>query len=202
MRGAAAALAALALLAACQAAPPAPPARQALFVVLPDADGSVGAVTVSDGRQSLVLDRAYGASEARAGALAPVPMDAAQVHTVFGAAVAARPILPRRFRLYFQRGGEQLTEESEAAYRAVFEDVGRRPVYEIEVIGHTDTTGRADRNQALSAQRAQAIRDRLVRDGVQSAAITTAGRGQIDPAVRTADNVDEPMNRRVEITVR
>jgi outer membrane protein OmpA-like peptidoglycan-associated protein len=37
---------------------------------------------------------------------------------------------------------------------------------------------------------------------VAAGAIAVAGRGQLDLAVKTADQVGEPRNRRVEITVR
>lgn len=186
-------------LAACQQTPP---PRQALFVVLPGADGHIGAITVNDGRGEVLLDSAYAASEIRGGTVARVQTSESEVARAFGPALAARPILPAHFRLYFESGGNRLTADSEAVYRSVFDDIKRRPVYEVEVIGHTDTTGVAARNQSLSQQRAAAIRDRLVRDGVTVDAIITAGRGELDLAVPTARNVDEPRNRRVEITVR
>ena len=192
-------LGALLALATCQQTP-AP--RQALFVVLPGDDGHIGAITVNDGKREILLDRPYAASESRGGVTAPVQTSEVEVRQVFGAALAARPILPVHFRLYFQTGSDRLTPESDAAYRAVFDDIRRRPVYQVEVVGHTDTTGVAARNQDLSQQRAASMRDRLVRDGIAAGAITTAGRGELDQAVPTARGVDEPRNRRVEVTVR
>lgn len=84
----------------------------------------------------------------------------------------------------------------------MFEDIKRRPVYQVEVIGYTDTTGTQELNQRLSLQRAQAVRDLLAKDGVAAASISAAGRGKLDPEVPTADQVNEPRNRRVVITVR
>ena len=197
-----AALAALALLAACAQPVPPPPPRQALVVVLPNADGTVGAVSVDNGRGPVLLDRPYAAGEVRGGALAPLQMDEPSVHEVFAATVVARPIRPAFFRLYFVSASNQLTPESLGAFRAVFDDIKRRPVYEVEVVGHTDTLGAQTVNQPLSLQRANAVRDMLVRDGIASAAIAVAGRGELDLAVYTANDVSEPRNRRVEITVR
>ena len=194
-----AALAALALLGGC--AQPAPP-RQALVVVLPDADGSVGAVSVDAGQGRVLLDRSYAAGEVRGGAVAPRQMDGPAVHEIFAATVAAGPIRPAFFRLYFVSATDQLTPESLAAYRTVFDDIKRRPVYEVEVVGHTDTSGAQAANQPLSLQRAAAIRDLLLRDGIAAGTIMVAGRGELDLAVYTADEVSEPRNRRVEITVR
>ena len=95
-----------------------------------------------------------------------------------------------------------MTPESKVAYRAVFDDIKQRPVYEIEVIGFTDTLGDLSYNQALSLSPAAVIRSVLVRDGLDRLAISIAGRGKRDLLVPTADQTPEPRNRRVEITVR
>ncbi|MGB8684907.1 MAG: OmpA family protein [Candidatus Binatus sp.] len=186
---------ALLLLASCSS-------RQSLFVVLPNPDGSSGAVTIEDGQKSVVLDQPYAAGEVRGGAAAPVKIDQAQVQQIFGNALAAQPILPSHFVLYFERDSDTLTPESQRQYQGVFEDIKRRNVYEVEVIGHTDTMGTQAHNQRLSMSRAEMIRDRLVHDGISPKSISVAGRGSLDLAVRTADQVAEPRNRRVEITVR
>ena len=46
------------------------------------------------------------------------------------------------------------------------------------------------------------MRDRLGRDGLDTGAISIAGRGKLDLLVPTADQTPEPRNRRVEILVR
>ena len=189
------ALASMLLLAGCP--------RQALFVVLPNAEGSgVGAITVEDGKTVTTLDQPYAAAETRAGSTAPTAETQENISVIFRSAIAARPILPHHFRLYFILGSDELTPESKAAYGAVFDDIKQRPVYEIAVIGFTDTVGDPRYNQALSRRRAEAIRDRLVRNGLDGKAISTAGRGEHDLLVPTADQTPEPRNRRVEITVR
>ena len=189
------ALASMVLLAGCP--------RQALFVVLPNAEGGgVGAITVEDGKTATILDQPYATAESRAGSTAPTAEDQGSISVIFRRAIAAQPILPHHFRLYFILGSPELTPESKIAYRAVFDDTKQRPVYEIEVIGFTDTLGDLTYNQALSLRRAAAIRDTLVRDGLDRQAISIAGRGEHDLLVPTADQTPEPRNRRVEITVR
>jgi outer membrane protein OmpA-like peptidoglycan-associated protein len=176
--------------------------RQALYVVLPSEGGGVGAITVDDGKTVTTLDQPYAAAESRAGSSEPVEESRANVTVIFRRALAAQPILPQHFRLYFILGSNKLTPESAIAYRSVFDDIKRRPVYQIEVVGHTDTVGDARYNQSLSLARAKAVRDRLVGDGIERDAISTAGRGKLDPIVPTGDQVAEPRNRCVVITVR
>ena len=185
----------LILLASCSS-------RQSLFVVLPNPDGSSGAVTINDGQRSVELDKPYAAGEVRGGVAAPVKVDRGDVRQIFGNAIAAQPVLPSHFVLYFEKDSDTLTPDSQRQYTAVFGDIQRRAVYEVEVIGHTDTLGTLEHNQKLSMSRADIIRDRLVHDGISTGSISVAGRGQLDPAVPTGDHVAEPRNRRVEITVR
>lgn len=176
--------------------------RQALFTVLPNPDGSAGAVTVDDGQKSLTLDKPYAASEIVKGSAQPVAMDDAQVQQIFGSALASQPIPPARFRLYFKNDTDVMTRDSEGLYKSVFDDIKRRPVYEVEVVGHTDTTGELKYNQTLSLTRAVFIREKLIHDGLDPKSISVAGRGPLDLRVKTAENVPEQLNRRVEITVR
>ncbi len=195
MRRAVLALASMLLLAGCP--------RQALFVVLPNAEGGgVGAITVEDGKTVTTLDQPYATAESRAGTSAPTAETQGDISVIFRRAFAAQPILPHHFRLYFILASDELTPESKIAYRAVFDDIKQRPVYEVEVIGHTDTLGDPAYNQALSLSRAAAIRGTLIRDGLDREAISIAGRGKRDLLVPTADQTPEPRNRRVEITVR
>jgi outer membrane protein OmpA-like peptidoglycan-associated protein len=185
----------LLLLASCSS-------RQSLFVVLPNPDGSSGAVTIEDGQKSVLLDHPYAAGEVRGGVAAPVKVDQAQVQQIFGNALSAQPILPAHFVLYFEKDSDTLTPDSQRRYQSVFADIKRRSVYEVEVIGHTDTLGNPPHNQQLSMSRAVMIRERLEHNGISAKSISVAGRGQLDLAVLTADQVAEPRNRRVEITVR
>ena len=177
-------------------------ARDELFVVLPNPDGTAGEITVDDGKTQMPLNKPYAAGEMRGGKAEAAKVEPQEVQTIFASAIAARPMLPSHFRLYFVSDSDTLTAESEQQYRAVFADISKRPVYQVEVVGHTDTLGDRSYNQQLSLRRAQAIRDRLIKDGIAASAIAVAGRGELDLAVKTGTNVSEPRNRRVEIAVR
>ena len=73
----------------------------------------------------------------------------------------------------------------------------------IDVYGFTDTTGTASYNQDLSLRRAKAVADYLAERGVARGRMATQGFGeQYDYLrVKTGDNVNEPLNRRVEIKI-
>ncbi len=67
---------------------------------------------------------------------------------------------------------------------------------QIEVGGHTDSTGSEQYNQQLSERRAEAVKNALVQQGVNPARIRTVGYGESRPI-----SSDNAMNRRVEITI-
>lgn len=72
----------------------------------------------------------------------------------------------------------------------------------IHVVGHTDTSGANDYNQGLSDRRAAAVGSFLSSQGVPGARIREEGRGERELVVRTADNVKEARNRRVDIVIK
>ena len=72
--------------------------------------------------------------------------------------------------------------------------------YRFRIEGHTDTTGEAPVNLALSARRAAAVREHLVnRLGVAAPRLDAVGLGETQLLVQTPDATSEPRNRRVQI---
>jgi outer membrane protein OmpA-like peptidoglycan-associated protein len=67
---------------------------------------------------------------------------------------------------------------------------------QIEVGGHTDSTGPEQYNQQLSMRRAEAVTNALIQQGINPARIRTVGYGESRPI-----SSDPAMNRRVEITI-
>lgn len=179
-------------------------ANKNLVVVIPDtADGHIGAVVVEASGNKTVLDTAYaGATPGSGGAMKPVTADAKEVTEIFGTALTAQPTPPKVFTLYFTNDSDQLTADSKGAFEEVFLEAKRRKVAEVVVTGHTDTMGDGAYNDTLSLQRAKAVSKLFVAGGLTPDQVIAAGRGERELLVQTADNISEPRNRRVEITVR
>ena len=70
---------------------------------------------------------------------------------------------------------------------------------QVRLEGHTDRSGSADYNIALSERRAAAVRNYLLALGIAPTAITTKAWGEARPQVETPNGIREPLNRRVEI---
>jgi OmpA-OmpF porin, OOP family len=72
----------------------------------------------------------------------------------------------------------------------------------ITVVGHTDNTGAADYNMALSQRRAESVKNYLVERGIDASLIVTEGRGLNEPVASNETREGRAQNRRVEITIR
>jgi len=71
----------------------------------------------------------------------------------------------------------------------------------IEIGGHTDNTGDAEANKALSQARAEAVRNALIKAGVAPAALRAKGYGSDRPVVSNDTPEDRFKNRRIEFAV-
>lgn len=194
-----AALALATLLAACSQTP------DNLVVLLPEADGSVGSVVVTSPEGSQTLSAAGQATGVDAADEQPVEaftLTDEEVQKTFGAAIGAQPVLPVVFILYFETGGAVLTPDSAKQLPEVAAAAKARPVPDISVVGHTDRVGSNAVNVPISIERANAVRDLLVREGLDPAIIEVSSHGEENPLIPTEDEVAEPRNRRVEVTVR
>ncbi len=79
--------------------------------------------------------------------------------------------------------------------------VSNYPELRLTVEGHTDSVGSYETNRELSMQRAIAVRDYLILQGVAASTIDTAGLGPDRPVADNATAEGRARNRRVEIVV-
>lgn len=183
---------------------PATPASSALVVLLPDrGTTTAGRAEVSNGKGRVELaDARTGVTVAPGEGPKPMTMPQEEVERIFGDALASLPPPPQHFVLYFRFDSEELTDESRRLVQDVLGVVKQRADPEVIAIGHTDTTGARAKNVELGLRRAMAVRTLLVDAGLPASAVALRSHGEGALLVQTADNVFEPRNRRVEITVR
>ncbi|HKT78878.1 MAG TPA: OmpA family protein [Vicinamibacterales bacterium] len=178
---------------------------ETVVILLPDPEAlKVGKAGVSNAQGSVPLDTARAASTVKQGSAPsqPVVMSEKDVQRLFGDALAAMPPAPALFTLYFEFESDSLTPDSRALVPQVLEAVRTRPSPEVTIVGHTDTTGSSSTNFQLGLRRATALRTILVAAGMNANLIELKSHGELDPLVPTDDNVAEPRNRRVDISVR
>jgi OmpA-OmpF porin, OOP family len=187
--------------------PPIQPQRDGrdLVVLLPDAiDGTSGRAVVSNpsGAAELAAARESTSVFPNQPPSRVIVMSEADVQRLFGDVLSALPPAPQHVILYFRFESDQLTAGSRGLLPQILQAVKDRPFPDVAVVGHTDTTGTPSRNFELGLRRAEAIRSRLVDTGVDASIIEVISHGEADLLLKTADEVPEPRNRRVEVTIR
>ncbi|OJT96081.1 MAG: hypothetical protein BGN82_05210 [Alphaproteobacteria bacterium 65-7] len=116
-------------------------------------------------------------------------------------APAPAPAPSTDFTVYFDFDSWTLKAEQLKVLDQVIATARNGGQSNIVVVGHTDTSGSAEYNQALSVRRANVVVEALVQMGARRAAIRASGVGETDLAVQTGDNVKEAQNRRTVITL-
>ena len=176
-----------------------------VVVLVPDPDGSVGSITVANDAGSVEIDTANESTtirNAETAPSAPAEMGEKEIDNIFGQALAIQPQPPVHFILYFERNSTRLRPASLAMLPDVLSTIETRRSEHISVVGHSDTLGDKSYNLDLSKRRALAVKKLLVKRGVDEAFIETTSHGEENPLIKTADNVGNPKNRRVEVVVR
>ncbi len=193
----AACLAILLVLSACTAS-------RDVIVLLPDDKGETGSIVVSgtEGEQVLSKPRETVSVVSGAAPGEPVVMPPEEVRSLVGPALDALPQPPLQFILYFKHDTAELTRQSQADLKRVLRTIRERKPVDMSVVGHTDTLGSKNYNYRLSLERAEAVAALLIRDGTDPSIIDITSHGKDNPLIPTGDQVSEPRNRRVEVTVR
>jgi len=179
----------------------APPLTESV-ILLPDADGKITGIVIKTGTQETAVTEPFQGVEMSGGKVAGKKFSADEIQQRFPGVMQALPEKSRTFTLRFLAGGTTLDPDSLVLVDDIQHEIKRRTAPEITVIGHTDRAGSEEINLKLSFNRAEAIRSLLVSGGASASQIQAIGRGELAPEVATEDGVDEPRNRRVEVTVR
>lgn len=95
----------------------------------------------------------------------------------------------------------QLKPGGERAARRLADFLREYPERRIRVEGYTDSIGSEAYNHQLSQQRAEAVKQAIVRDGIDPGRIVTEGYGESYPVASNASEAGRQRNRRVEVVI-
>jgi OmpA-OmpF porin, OOP family len=153
---------------------------------------------LSDGDKPAVLDAlksAFGSqfNVGDGGATAAAPADPATQATLNDLNLA---------NINFETGSAEITADSMVTIQKDADAIkAMPPTTKIEIGGHTDNTGNADFNTQLSDDRANAVKDELVKLGVNGDMLTAKGYGSSNPVADNGTDDGRLKNRRIEFKV-
>jgi OmpA-OmpF porin, OOP family len=103
--------------------------------------------------------------------------------------------------LFFDLGKATLKPESAPELKRILQVMSENKALVIEISGHTDNTGSDEINNKLSLERANAVKDYLLKAGIDTARIRTKGYGKTKPKADNFTEEGRQINRRVEIEI-
>lgn len=124
----------------------------------------------------------------------PLSLDVPLGKLATGSTIALRNI-------FFNTASYELLPTSNAELDKLVKLMKANPTLRIELGGHTDNVGADAANLTLSQQRANAVRDHVVAQGVDGARITAKGYGETNPVATNDTEAGRALNRRTEVTV-
>lgn len=103
--------------------------------------------------------------------------------------------------IQFETGKDVIKKTSYPILDNVVKVLQDNPKWNVEVQGHTDNTGKADANKALSQKRAEAVDNYLISKGIDAKRLTAVGYGQDKPISENKTAAGRAKNRRVQFEV-
>ena len=101
--------------------------------------------------------------------------------------------------VFFATGSAKLMSKSFKPLNEVAKIMAADESLKLSIDGHTDNTGKADKNQVLSQNRADAVLNYLKSKGVDASRMTATGHGQDEPVADNKTAAGRAKNRRVEM---
>jgi outer membrane protein OmpA-like peptidoglycan-associated protein len=125
----------------------------------------------------------------------------AQLNSVLQTTENARGLIVNMSDVLFDTGKYTIKPATQVSLAKVATILQLYPGLKVQVEGYTDSVGSDDYNQKLSENRANAVHDFLVSNGVPAANVTAAGYGKADPVADNATATGRAQNRRVNLVV-
>ena len=103
--------------------------------------------------------------------------------------------------LTFESNSAQITAKARPNVEDLIQIMQAYPTLAIRIEGNTDSTGDDAVNDPLSAQRAQAVKDALVKAGIAASRVVTRELGDSKPVASNSTEAGREKNRRIDVVV-
>jgi len=125
----------------------------------------------------------------------------AQLNSVLATSESARGLIVNMSDVLFDTGKFTLKPDTQVSLAKVATILQLYPGLKVQVEGYTDSVGGDEYNQKLSENRAGAVHDFLVSNGVPSTNVSAQGYGKADPVADNGTAAGRAQNRRVNLVV-
>lgn len=174
------------------------------ITLLPEEGGKTGVISIADNKgEKHNIDTAYSSLNiSKKGEIEKKLETEKAVETKYAEVLNALPKKPQSILFYFPNNSAELNKTQIAEIKKVNDIIKDTNIIEILCIGHSDSAGDKEYNKVLSFKRAQSVASILMKDMTDKSLIKVEYYGDSAPLVKTADNVSNAKNRRVEIILK
>jgi outer membrane protein OmpA-like peptidoglycan-associated protein len=124
-----------------------------------------------------------------------------QFNVIFTTRDTARGLIVNLSDVLFDTGRSTLRPEAREKLAKISGIVLAYPDLKLAIEGNTDSVGSDSKNQVLSEQRANSVRDYLLKENIPAASMTSKGLGETQPVASNDTAEGRQQNRRVEMVV-
>ncbi len=107
----------------------------------------------------------------------------------------------KRLEVHFESNSATLTPDSMLKIKAFAAYMKRMPGISVTIEGYTDSSGDPKKNMQLSQQRANAVKQALIKEGIKASRITAVGKGALNPIADNDTPEGRAKNRRIEAII-
>ncbi len=174
-------------------------------VILLDNESAHNAVVVGNNEGNITVDQPYSFTTLAALDRQPSAVekgDPDAIRQKYADQLNILPSKPVSMLFHFEPGTVDLSESSKNQVDELVHVITLHEPASVDIIGHSDRAGDADKNYALALERAEMVKKYLLDRNVTLERSSVTSHGENDPIIPTEDGVEEPQNRRVEVIVR
>jgi OOP family OmpA-OmpF porin len=103
--------------------------------------------------------------------------------------------------IYFDMNKATIQKRSHRVLDEAVRVLEKFPSIKLEIVGHTDSTGKDDHNRKLSQDRAESVRKYLIDKGISADRLTARGAGEDEPKAPNDTPAGRAENRRTEFNI-
>jgi outer membrane protein OmpA-like peptidoglycan-associated protein len=107
-------------------------------------------------------------------------------------------MLAVNLHINFKHDSYEVDSQSDRNIQNFVDFLKASPIYDAQIIGYTDSLGKASYNKKLSQRRADAVKAIIVKKGVSADRISTVGMGEDNPVATNSTKAGRAQNRRIE----
>jgi outer membrane protein OmpA-like peptidoglycan-associated protein len=103
--------------------------------------------------------------------------------------------------ILFEYNSDKIVEESNTYLNEILKAMQDITALSIQIVGHTSNEGNDEYNEALSLKRAQAVKNYLIKNGINAKRLSVIGKGSKNPITNNNTEEGKKLNRRIEVVI-